>query len=33
MASITMTGDHGVRGAPGSAKVQVITALSEEDAR
>src|SRR5690348_10325718 len=32
MASVTMTGELRVHGAPGSAKVQVITALSEEDA-
>src|SRR3954469_6557901 len=32
MASITIPGERNVRGEPGSAKVQVITALSEEDA-
>ena len=33
MASITIPGERDVRGEPGSAKVQVITALSEETLR
>src|SRR3954463_366597 len=32
MASITIPGERNMRGEPGSAKVQVIPALSEEDA-
>jgi hypothetical protein len=31
MASVTITGDDGVRGALAAAKVETITALSEED--
>src|SRR4051795_10028520 len=31
MASVTIAGDRSVRGEPASAKVQMITALSEED--